>query len=367
MHNSDVNKSQVRYEYLDVARGISILLIVLGHTGFIGEFWLNFIYYINVPIFFILTGILAEIRDLRALDTKGMKNFLVKRFENLMIPYAAFSVIYSIIYFVQMKMGYMTGEDFLKNIRRALDFYGESVLWFLPTLFLAQAGFLVVGKLVRGLMLLWVSLLLGLSAAFSYRAIPEQGFGIGPAGDVLLDIFVLILRSLVALSFVAIGAFGYKYIISRIKAEKVLSRLLFWAAGIGFLLLAVLITGFGSKVDLRDMKLGKILIYYLQGITGSAGILSISVSIRKFAPLSFFGRNSVTVMCTHLDCYVMYGAIQLAWIVDSVVTRAKSYVFNLVIMITVILAEIIIIYLVNTFLPFLVGKRYKKLKSKSQK
>ena len=364
MDTSDTNKLPVRYEYLDVARGISILLIVLGHTGVIGEFRLNFIYYINVPIFFALSGILMEIKNRGSKDCGGMGNYLIKRFRNLMIPYAVFSIIYSVIYFVQMRLGYMNGGDFEENIRRAVDFYGESVLWFLPTLFLAELGFLVVRKIAKGISVYLISFLLGVSAAFSVRALPPGGLGIGPIGDILIDLIVLVLRSLVALCFTAFGAFLYKYILSRVDIGKIKIRLLFAVLGIAVLGLSCWITGLGSKVDLRNMELGNEFLYFVQAILGVGGILGISIAIRKFVPLSFFGRNSLIVMCTHLDCYVMFGAIQVAWLVDTVVTRAKSYIFVLVIMSVVIVAEIIIIFLVNSFLPFLVGKSYKRAKKR---
>lgn len=53
-----------RNEQIDVARGIAILLVILGHSFYSIEDPLNkIILSFHMPLFFFLSGIVAKIRD----------------------------------------------------------------------------------------------------------------------------------------------------------------------------------------------------------------------------------------------------------------------------------------------------------------
>lgn len=45
-----INIKQPRNEWLDVAKGITIILMVFGHTGF-STYWVWFIYAFHMPLF----------------------------------------------------------------------------------------------------------------------------------------------------------------------------------------------------------------------------------------------------------------------------------------------------------------------------
>lgn len=68
-----------RIEYLDVAKGIGIMLIVLGHSKLPGII-LSWIYSFHVPLFFIISGYLYKPRSISEIVRKGFKQLLIPMF-----------------------------------------------------------------------------------------------------------------------------------------------------------------------------------------------------------------------------------------------------------------------------------------------
>lgn len=91
------------YEEIDLAKGIAIVLVVLGHSfpdaetswfligkDSFAKYLFGWIYSFHMPLFFLFAGFLLIPR----LCHVDVKSNLVKRFKRLMIPYFFFSIIY---------------------------------------------------------------------------------------------------------------------------------------------------------------------------------------------------------------------------------------------------------------------------------
>src|SRR5688500_482902 len=92
-----------RIEYLDIAKGIGILLVVLGHNDFevISLFVQRLIYSFHMPLFFFLSGYFLN-------TAVPFFDFIKKRFNALLKPF--FFTIF-LIYFTSIsfeKMGFNT-------------------------------------------------------------------------------------------------------------------------------------------------------------------------------------------------------------------------------------------------------------------
>ena len=75
-----------RYEYIDIAKGIGILLVVWAHILLVG--WTHrFIYAFHMPLFFFISGYLFK-----SDKYNSFKDFFKKRFKRLIIPYLIYSV-----------------------------------------------------------------------------------------------------------------------------------------------------------------------------------------------------------------------------------------------------------------------------------
>ena len=75
--------------YVDYVKAIGIILVVMGHINFANS---NFgikewIYAFHMPLFFFATGLVIK-------EAKLDKNFFVKKFKTLMIPYFIWGMIY---------------------------------------------------------------------------------------------------------------------------------------------------------------------------------------------------------------------------------------------------------------------------------
>ena len=88
--SSELNIANNRIEYLDIARCIGIILMIMGHVGFSKRFD-HFIHAFNMPMFFIISGYLFTLKHQEELF---FKEYLIKKFKSLIIPYISFGIFH---------------------------------------------------------------------------------------------------------------------------------------------------------------------------------------------------------------------------------------------------------------------------------
>lgn len=131
---------QNRIGWIDTAKGIGLLLVILGHTRL--PYASSLIYTFHIPLFFFLSGAVFS-------GTKyGFKEFFVKKFKSLVIPYfclgAVIFLFFSIVYAVQGEpLGAYT--DMLFNFLRQEHFW---TIWFLAGLFITEIIYYWINKLL---------------------------------------------------------------------------------------------------------------------------------------------------------------------------------------------------------------------------
>ena len=111
-----------RCNWIDVAKGITIILMVLGHSS-IPKFLSDFIWAFHMPLFFIASGWCTNWNR----DTFG--EFIKKRTKSIMLPFVLYSIIVAILYQIIGKHDWI---DILQNG------WGGYALWFIPLLYLAS-------------------------------------------------------------------------------------------------------------------------------------------------------------------------------------------------------------------------------------
>ncbi len=108
--------------WLDIAKGIAIILMVLGHTS-IPMPVSNFIWSFHMPLFFVASGWCTN------WEHHSFREYAVRKIRSLCIPF----LIYSIIVFCVLSfLNRITIEDWLYN-----GWGSGYALWFIPVLFLA--------------------------------------------------------------------------------------------------------------------------------------------------------------------------------------------------------------------------------------
>jgi fucose 4-O-acetylase-like acetyltransferase len=127
-----------RDDFLDIAKGIAIILVVIGHTlqyniaNVEDNLWFRIIYAFHMPLFVFLSGAVASLwfnPSEVALGARASLNFakarVSKAFKRLFIPFVAWTVI-ALIY----KGDYPIGNHLLRAFREP-----DRSLWFLLCIF----------------------------------------------------------------------------------------------------------------------------------------------------------------------------------------------------------------------------------------
>jgi polysaccharide biosynthesis protein PslL len=156
-----------RIEYMDIARGIGILLVVLGHNDFeaLSVYIHQVIYSFHIPLFFFLSGYFVN-------TSNSFFDFFKKRFNGLLKPY--FFTLF-LIYFVSVSFEKMGFTMAITRIVKALYGTGHYIdwvqLWFLPELFVVSLYAFIFITLVSKLHNRWITwgiLLLTLVASLPF-------------------------------------------------------------------------------------------------------------------------------------------------------------------------------------------------------
>lgn len=105
------------FDYLDLSKGIGILLVIIGH-GSLDNFGIEVF---HMPFFFFLSGLTFTSPHL----SNNVNLFIIKKINRIMVPWVFFSVISGIIEICVGKINQDTNAPF------------NGPLWFLQTLFIA--------------------------------------------------------------------------------------------------------------------------------------------------------------------------------------------------------------------------------------
>ena len=73
-----------RIEWIDIAKGGGMILVILEHSVFYGGLVSNVIMAVAMPLFFVLSGVVFN---------KNSKNVIAKRTKKLIVPYLVFCIL----------------------------------------------------------------------------------------------------------------------------------------------------------------------------------------------------------------------------------------------------------------------------------
>lgn len=356
-------KTGRRLDYLDMVKGFGIFFVVLGHMEDIATATRVWISSFHMPLFFIVSGILMAVKDE---PSKDLNESVRKRFRGTIIPYLWFSLSYFIIDIGNLNVVHNIDlRTFITDTIDSITFYGMSVLWFLPALFLASTGFLFLKKKFEdrtvAILLLVVAVIAYSLKYFLFSGIWSM-YEDSIAVTSLINIVYIFLRAAVAQSFVGYGYYAKKLFDAFVSKDSKASRFIAgkgggFIAGIVLLAVNIALAMYNGCADLRNIILNNIAVYYIAALTGCFGIILICRAIPAIRPVTYFGRNSIVVMACHVNYYFLYAGIKLGWLVDSFNRHARHYVFVAVVIVTVFALSAITIEIINRFFPFVLGKK----------
>jgi len=335
-----------RIDYLDMAKGIGILLVIIGHISYVSEPVRQYISSFHMPLFFVISGILLCYKQE---ENSSLREFAGRKFKGLMMPYYFFSLCVLLIESARIIWkNANTWENVLRQAFQSLCLQGVSVLWFLPALFIGELLFVLIRKHCSHLQTGIVLVIVCVVTYFGSGATQEyflQKSSIGAA--LCYDVISMALRNLFCVGLVGIGYYFAKAILCR-KFGRIVESLF----ALGLLVLTGVVLIQNGAVDLRGMNLGNIVWFLAGGISGSAGVILMCrvletlpvKGLRRF--LIFMGCNSLLIMVTHLDFRVLYISICATGMLRDILFP-YGWLICISIVLFVILIESVIIILVS--------------------
>lgn len=130
---NEINKTRI--EWIDIAKGIGIFLMVIGHTSIpkIGSHW---IYSFHMPLFFFLSGYLFNP------NKYSIKELFIRKTKTMIIPY---------FFFVLLNWG---GCELLQyhqypphSLLKTIINGSQGAIWFIYVLFFTEISFYLIYKL----------------------------------------------------------------------------------------------------------------------------------------------------------------------------------------------------------------------------
>lgn len=344
-----------RVEYLDIAKGIGILLVIIGHIPYVGEMTRAYIVSFHMPLFLVISGMLIWYKQE---EEENLSVFVKKKFRSILVPYAVFSVA-----FLAIECGRIiikgTGDwgQLFRLLYQSICLQGVSVLWFFPALFIGETVFLWIRKhSSHWLVMVYLPVMMATIFVVTARV---QVFFFARTDSLLFcllyDIISMLLRGLFCAGFIGIGYYLCMFLMHRhmnVMAD----------AGISIILLIVLafISKHNANVDLRYMFLGKFVLFMLGSVLGSVGVILLCRVLVKLPirplhrMLGYFGVNSMLIMVTHLDFRALNISIKIATFVNGAINN--NVIFCIIIVLFVCVMEVFIIEFVNRVLRKLVRR-----------
>lgn len=359
-------KEQRRY-YFDIAKGIGIFLVVLGHLEYISESLRYFIVSFHMPLFFVISGMLMNMTQE---EKKTPGSFIKGKLKRIALPYLSFSIAFLIIEILYENLITHSFNiwTWVQDLWMSICLYGMSVLWFLPALFFSMILLFFLRRKTGHIVTVVIVVVLTVVSYFLnnqlnyFRAVYYFNFG---ASELYYPL-AMILRCFFSLFYLAAGYYGYfvfeKYDENFFKKESRIRSVISIALGMIILGIIAYVSQINGAVDIHFMIFGNPGLYLLNSMAGSLAIILISRGLEMWSQnfvmkiIRYFGVNSLTVMATHINFYVMYCSILLALHFIKYVTHAKQYVFCTMIVITVFIGEFVLVEIINRYLTFFTGR-----------
>lgn len=281
-----------RYLFIDIAKGLGIFMVILGHLLSTDQVLRYFLYTIHIPLFLLLSGFFERKRF-------HCGSYIFTIFKRLYVPYALIVMIdftaYTIIY--RPSVIHVTIPHMLRALV-GLDLVYDIPIWFLFCLFIVKVLFQVF-NMVRHVKLKVVFLVVVLMCGIVYMYLTEYIGFIGNRYYAVYAIPPVLTYYIIGYNSKGIIKYPFKCFTGDNLFEKALLMLLSFCC-----LIATFVTSWiNGDVGVLGCHFGNVFLFMLGSLTGSYGIIilvSFLASLkRKPRLISYFGEHSLAVQVTH--------------------------------------------------------------------
>ncbi len=321
---------ETRIDYIDYAKAIGIILVVIGHINEYNSPCKAWLYAFHMPLFFILSGMfLKPSNDFRA--------FIDKRVRRLIVPFLIWGLIFAEFSFKNL-LCVCYGSHQTLYIAHSL-----SSLWFFTVLFVAYIMAELVINRCKGSAILPKLLWGGVGMAVGFL-LPKIKHGY-PWGVNI---------AFVAFGFMMVGKCVFDLFL-RVR-EMNNTRLILTTCVLCLMTLGAMCNIPSSGyINMANAEYGNPFLFLLFALVGSAFVLSVSILIERVKMgrankwLLYVGQNSLTIMILHKPIISLCVKLMLR------VELPYSVCLLIVTFVTLLLC-CVGIWLLNRYVPQIVGR-----------
>ena len=321
-------------DYIDLAKGICILMVVSYHCDY-GDFLYSndivnsFFFSFRMPLYFFLSGIFISFKY-------GYRNFFKKKINRLIIPFIFFYFTSSVVNEFITPREVPSMFEFL--LTETKNNFWNTPIWFLISLITTYCMYMTIHKFISKniYLILILSIIIGIGGfSLSYKSINIPFF---------LD------TSMTCFPFVVFGGImrnKYHLLdnISKIRCVVFSS--------ISFFFVFLFCNGnqlfYENKYDCNLIEL------YLCGFFGSVGLVYFSKILNYVPIINYIGRYSIIVLGFHK-----------IFILRPILLRITDLPISIVVLLSLLLSVIcciIMIYICRRYLPSMVAQKDLLFKS----
>lgn len=282
------NTINKRNNTIDVAKGLGIIFVILGHVLAHDTYIGTIIYSFHMPLFFVVSGVFAK----SSCEKYNFFEYLKKNIKALILPYMLFLAICIL---VTLSVPEWRGEINKDNIINALYycnpwFWKAGHLWFLVALFEAKIAFYFYYKIILNKEKIWLNI-------GSLIALFIAGFYVESVAEFIGFSLPFRLGSAVmACAFFTLGYLLRDYIKNyQIKKNDYLKII----AAFICLAITIFVTQFNGVVDMDQQQYSNKILFVVFALSGVYATLALSSLLTKSRYLTLLGRESMMIYFVH--------------------------------------------------------------------
>jgi len=338
----------MRIHWIDNAKAICILLVVLGHAKGLDAFIYKYIYSFHMPLFFFLSGYLLNKHRLE----NGFSSFAKYQFQKLIIPYLTFWVI-SYIYWmpthalqqqVSSSAQLKWYDPFIGILYGTANYlYVNVELWFFTCLFTTSLFLFIIQKSLGKFN--WFSFLTILTSSLAFAYIYNE-----PRLRLPWNIDI----SIVAFIFYSLGFL--------LKERDIITNALINSYKLnilGFILLSIIlffVVNISGRASMSQMSYQNPFLFLVTSLVGIMSVLCISKIIPRNRYFEWLSRNTIVIFPLHTIFFSIFTGIGV--IVFKLPYNFKEhYIFIIVYVFAAIMLCIPITFFIRKYAPALIGYR----------
>lgn len=249
--------SSTRIEWIDIARAIAILMVVLGHCiGYLDDPVNRFILAFHMPLFFFVSGLCVKCNN------DAFIPFVKKKMRTLLVPQVTLAVTDCVV----------EGGVTLKN------FLGQ---WFLLVLFAVSVIFYIIQK--RGFITKMKSCAVVIFVDCILIVIMN-----------IFEIHTLLYLEIIPMALLFyISGYLLKSVLERERSEKVMQ---WWFLAMP---ITVICSSWNTPVTMYNNGYGNTFLFVLGAASGIYMVCGLAKGLKKNIILSWIGKNSVIIYVLH--------------------------------------------------------------------